>query len=796
MSTNQKDGPTNLLPAADAANGNPLLIGASAGSVRELKKFFARIPDDSEHLYIVLQLSSEMEGKPARAMRLGGAAPVDQELGVEEPAGSSEVLQSLINSIDIGVVYLDRRLRIKFFTQPAAGILNLVPDDVGHPLMDLSSRLEYENLVQDARQVLADLVPIEHEVRVRDGGWHMMRMLPYRTAEDRIDGVVLTFVDISSRRKTEEELVRSQQQLRQAMNIETVGVVFFDNDIRFVDCNDTFLRMTGFDRADIESGKFSLEKLTPPEWKDVSRQAIAELTKTGYATPYEKEYLRKDGTRFFGLFAAARVNENEIVEYLIDITSAKQTERDLRFQSTLLDTVDQSIIATDLEGKIIYWNRYAEKLFGWKAGEVIGRNVAGVTVPEPDAEKGAEIMSRIRSGKSWNGEFRVKRRDGSTFVAHVYNSPISNEKGEVIGIVGVSIDVTRRRKTEDALRESEERLRMLIESATDYAIFTITEDNIVDSWSPGATRVFGYRDKEIIGRTGELLFTADDRANGEPEKEMRTARATGKAEDERWHLRKDGSHFYASGVMQPLTDGRQGFVKICRDQTARIKTDTALREKEMLQQLVTTQEDERRRIARDIHDHLGQQLTALRLKLSSLLEACDEDELCDQIEEIQKAAEQLDRDVDFLAWEIRPASLDDLGLRVTLGNFVREWERYTGVKAEFHATGLSRSRLPFEMETNLYRIGQEALNNVQKHAKANHVSVLLEKRGTGVVLIVEDDGVGFDPVAAGRRNKGLGLSGMKERAAIIGGTLEVESAKGKGTTVFAKVPVKIGKNKE
>ncbi|HEX8371029.1 MAG TPA: sensor histidine kinase, partial [Pyrinomonadaceae bacterium] len=219
----------------------------------------------------------------------------------------------------------------------------------------------------------------------------------------------------------------------------------------------------------------------------------------------------------------------------------------------------------------------------------------------------------------------------------------------------------------------------------------------------------------------------------------------------------------------------------------RVKAETVQREKDMLAQFVSTQEDERRRIARDIHDHVGQQLTVLRLKLDALKEMCDDQTICNEIEKVNEITERLDREVDFLAWELRPAALDDLGLRVSLENFVNEWSHHTGVAAEFHANGLSKTRLPFEIETNLYRIGQEALNNVYKHAKAKNVSVLLEKRKDTVLLIVEDDGIGFNPKDKRNRAKGIGLIGMSERAKICGGTLEIESSKGNGTTIFARV---------
>ncbi|HEX8249921.1 MAG TPA: PAS domain-containing sensor histidine kinase, partial [Pyrinomonadaceae bacterium] len=301
----------------------------------------------------------------------------------------------------------------------------------------------------------------------------------------------------------------------------------------------------------------------------------------------------------------------------------------------------------------------------------------------------------------------------------------------------------------------------------------------------------GWKEKEIIGSDGAILFTPEDRQNGEYLNELKTALREGRAEDERWHIRKDSSLFFASGLLMRLDNGESGFVKICRDQTERVKAETVQREKDMLAQFVSTQEDERRRIARDIHDHVGQQLTVLRLKLDALKEMCDDQIICDEIEKVDQITERLDKEVDFLAWELRPAALDDLGLRVSLENFVNEWSHHTGVVAEFHANGLTKKRLAFEIETNLYRIAQEALNNTYKHAKAKHVSVLLEKRQDTILLIIEDDGVGFNPKDKRNRSKGMGLIGMSERAKICGGALEIESSKGNGATVFARVPVKM-----
>jgi len=185
-------------------------------------------------------------------------------------------------------------------------------------------------------------------------------------------------------------------------------------------------------------------------------------------------------------------------------------------------------------------------------------------------------------------------------------------------------------------------------------------------------------------------------------------------------------------------------------------------------------------------------MTALRLNLAALDQGYGGDgELREKLEQTKTIAERLDADVDFLAWELRPAALDDIGLAEAMGTFVRQWSKHSGVEAQFHTTGFEKQRLSPETETNLYRIMQEALNNTLKYAHARHVDVLLERRDNQVVLIVEDDGVGFKPhkEASGDGNKGMGLIGMRERAALVGGTIQIESKPKEGTTIFARVPV-------
>ena len=381
--------------------------------------------------------------------------------------------------------------------------------------------------------------------------------------------------------------------------------------------------------------------------------------------------------------------------------------------------------------------------------------------------------------------------------------------------------------------ESGARLRRLLESFVDIAILTTNAAGVIETWNPGAEAIFGYSANEIVGQPADILFTPEDRAADVPEREMATAREKGRASDERWHMRKDGSRFFASGVMAPLFDQGVlvGYAKIARDLTEAKKLEEELRryrtqletlvvertaeleqtnvslrqeiidrqraEEErigLLRRIVTTQEEERSRIARDMHDQLGQQLTALRLKIATIAEDSSiGPRLAREIEGVQESAARLDSEVGFLAWELRPAALDDLGFVAAIRVFVAEWSRHYQIPAELHVGNVEGKRLTPEIETNLYRITQEALNNINKHAEAKNVNVVVERRRNEMLLIIEDDGKGFEPsdTRSGKESGSeLGVVGMRERAAIVGGTLEIESAPGKGTTIFAKVPIK------
>lgn len=211
--------------------------------------------------------------------------------------------------------------------------------------------------------------------------------------------------------------------------------------------------------------------------------------------------------------------------------------------------------------------------------------------------------------------------------------------------------------------------------------------------------------------------------------------------------------------------------------------------KNLLRQVVNAQEEERRRIARELHDTLGQQLAALHMNIEILKTKADVDaSVHEDIARMRKNFDILNSTVEFLAWELRPASLDLLGLDAALQTYVRDWSQQFGIEAVYHVAGMEGTRLAPEVETNLYRIFQEALQNIHKYAQADRVNVLLERHDGQAVLIIEDNGKGYDVDQIVSDGRGMGVINMKERAALVGGSLEIESEPGAGTTLFVRVP--------
>jgi PAS domain S-box-containing protein len=334
-------------------------------------------------------------------------------------------------------------------------------------------------------------------------------------------------------------------------------------------------------------------------------------------------------------------------------------------------------------------------------------------------------------------------------------------------------EARERRRLEEALKESEERFRRLVEAAKDYAIFMVDADGYVTTWNEGAQRVFGYEEREIVGEDGTILFTPEDRRSGAPEQELKTAQTEGRAEDERWHVRKDGSRFWASGFVRPTRDEEGnllGFSKVARDLTEHKRAEEAVEE---------VRRAERERLARDLHDLVQQDLlSALQTaEAHRLTRRGDEQEGAEEVREMIDSLRRASHGVREAVHELRAGEVVGRAL-------VRAVEVLVGVERRRSPgiyVGLAVSEgVPTEVCRDVLLVVREALANARRHSAARHVRVALEATDEEIRVEVTDDGVGFDPRESA---EGVGLSAMRERAAALGGRLEVFSEPANGTTV-------------
>ena len=523
----------------------------------------------------------------------------------------------------------------------------------------------------------------------------------------------------------------------------------------------------------------------------------------GEVAPFEARIVRPDGTPLdVSVTAAALPLEGDRAVQIIvrEITAQQQAYRELRDSEERLTLA----VAGALEGvwdwnletnAVVYSGRWKQML-GYSGDEIEPHVSAWERLVHPDDRSRADQANdSVARGEraTYEAEFRLRHKDGHYVHVLSRGFPVRREPGgPVVRIVGTHLDLTDQKRAEAALRENEERLKLAFAGAQEGVWDWNLETGAV-VYSSRWKEMLGYSEDEVEPHVSawERLLHPDDieRAHQVNESVMRGA-STYEGE---FHLRhKDGHYVPVLSRGYPVRREPGGpVVRIVGthfDLTERKRAEAERARTEFLTRLVFAQEDERRRIAREMHDQFGEQLTALAVRIRALKDACATDATWrGHVESIEAIAQRLDRDVDHLVWELRPTALDDLGLRAALANYVQDWSARVGIAAKLHSSGLLDDRLPADTETALYRIAQEALTNVAKHARAANVDVILERRADTVLLIIEDDGVGFDPAGASGGGQGFGLLGMQERAGLVGAMLEIESSAGKGTTVLVRM---------
>jgi len=536
-------------------------------------------------------------------------------------------------------------------------------------------------------------------------------------------------------------------------------------------------------------------------------------------------------------------------ELVKEIAERREVERQLRIRTTAMEAAANGIIITDPQGSIQWTNPALLQITGYDGRELVGQGMRIFNSSTHDAGYYHRMWATILSGQVWRGEVTNRRKDGSLYMEEQTITPVRDETNQIQHFIAIKQDITERKRAEAELAErnielqalslAEHEQRQLSESLAEAALVlnkSMNLDEVLPLILEQVKTVIPYQLAIVMMFDGETFYDACHQGDERWSKNLSQVKNRFPLDDFPLLIRMrqlhqpvliadtqketdwmivQGLEWARSILCVPLLAENQviGFLNLLaeqpdfftpkmRDRLVAFASHAAVaiqnawlfeqvrasseRLQSLSRRLVEIQENERLYIARELHDEAGQMLTSLMLDLVALESQADQPEaVLKKVAEMEKALNAVSENLHSVAMALRPASLDHLGLIPALRQYLESiGERYR-LRVSF-SSGNFQERLPANMETELYRIVQEALTNVVRHAQASQVDVVLTVRDKKLIVIVEDDGSGFNPENVPDTGH-LGLFGMRERAEMIGGQLVIESKSGKGTTVMVEV---------
>jgi PAS domain S-box-containing protein len=473
-----------------------------------------------------------------------------------------------------------------------------------------------------------------------------------------------------------------------------------------------------------------------------------------------------------------------------DIAARREAAERVRFQAVLLDSVHESVLSTDLKNNITFWNKGAEHLFGYSAAEAIGKPVTSLIFPPDEAIVRPDKTEALRSRGTWNAQVVRRRKDGSELWADLTVSIVKNVDNERSGFVGIHRDITDQRHVEQRLRFQAQ----LLDSVRESVVATDLDGRIV-FWGRGAEALFGSAAADMLGQPLALLTLSEKDPAGEFSRVRAEVLRRGVWSARTVRCRRATSEFWADIVVAPVKDGDGapvGLVAVHRDVTElrenqELLKDSHLRLRNLAARLMGVREQERSSIARELHDELGQALTRLNIDLCWLTDKLPKRLQTSRFTSMAPLVDKMLKTVQHISSELRPPILDDLGLEAAIEWHAHEFGEWSGCRCtlDLRIGMLPRDR---DRDITVFRILQEALTNVARHARAGVVTIRAWTSGSEFMLAVADDGIGI-PDTKVSSPQSLGIIGMRERAEGLGGAISFSSDPKRGSTVTLRLPM-------
>ncbi len=617
----------------------------------------------------------------------------------------------------------------------------------------------------------------------------------------------------SSRRRAVEiaevitkDLRDSEERFRLITENASDLITLLDPQGKRVYLNPAYGRLFGDHKALMDTDAF---QVIHPEDRDRMREVFKNTVRNGTAWRTELRFLLPGGeARHIESRGSAVRNPNGDVALVVvvarDVTERQRTEEALRARDLQLQEAQE--IANlgswewDVREDSVKWSNELFRIFGI-AHDQFQPTLEGFLAlvhPEDREQVAAGVKAVLNADTEYESPFRIIRPDGAVRMLYARGQLVRDESDQPLRLLGVCQDITERIWAEEQVRTTQERFRTMVENVRDYAIFMLDQEGYVTSWNVGAQRIKGYDADEIFGRHYSCFFLPEHASRGDPSRQLRIAAVEGRYESESWRVRKDGRRFWAHVIVMPQFDesGKlTGFSNITRDITERKRAEEDLhsyadRLRSTARRLVEVQESERRTLARELHDRVGQNLTALGLNLRLVASGLASDARPDVSSRLGECDSLVMQTVDAIRdvmGELRPQALDEYGLLAALRSLAASFSRRTGVQVAV-AGDRAAGRVPKTVDLAMFRIVQEALNNVAKHSKASRAEISFSSTNGYAALTVRDDGIGFDPkhVEASNPNAGWGLLIMRERAEAVGARFDLDASPGAGVRVLVE----------
>jgi PAS domain S-box-containing protein len=601
-------------------------------------------------------------------------------------------------------------------------------------------------------------------------------------------------------KQAEESLRASEEKYRTFLETTSEGCWLINPELKTIEVNTALCRMLGY-RQEEMIGK------TPFDFVDVeNRKIFIEQTSKISVTPhrsYEITLKKKTGEDLPAYFNATTVRgeRGEVLgafAFITDITQKKDAEEALRKSEdqyrNIFKNIQDVYYEVTLDGIILEASPSIEDVSLYKREEIIGKSLSDMYVNPKNRDE--FLKELLKKGKVTDYETLMIDKDRSQVPCSITAKLLRDKHGNPVKIIGSLRNITRRKRMEESLRQSESQKGAILDASIDRIRYI--DKNMKIIWANKTTAMeLNISPKDLVGHACYEVFVGRDTpCNGCP---TVIARETGKIERAVMYQPEvkgiEGETYWDTYCVPIKNDGGEieSFIQISRNITEQRRAEEHINI--LTQELMRNQESERQRISRDLHDQVAQDLSVIKIGLETLFdhEPATSPEIRRRVSEMSSTLQESIKAVRDVSYDLRPPALDEMGLIETLVQYCNNFTEDNGIKVDFCSAGMKNLKLDFDTEINLYRLIQEGLTNIKKHADADHVTIRLVAAFPDIILRIKDNGKGFDVqkrMAMLTNEKRMGIHSMVQRTKLLHGKMEIQSKPMQGTKISIRLPYK------